>query len=214
MNRINKDRVFCYVDGYNLYYSIRDFAETIDIKLVWCDLFKLAEQFIDSKTQAITRIYYCSAPYKKNNQDERIIKSRKAQALYCKYHRALYGKKFHSIFGEFKDKSVNQDGGNKSTMKLWEEKRTDVNVALRMLDDAHHNKYDQVLLFSGDSDFIPLIEFIYKYKKKITVILPPTKENRPYRKHHENIITSWNGGNLQNACFKPPENMPDPRAIK
>ncbi len=41
-----------------------------------------------------------------------------------------------------------------------EEKRTDVAIAVQMVDDAHHNRCDIQVLISGDSDLVPALERI------------------------------------------------------
>ncbi len=57
-----------------------------------------------------------------------------------------------------------------------EEKKTDVNVAIRMIGDCVEDKTDVVVLVSGDSDMLPPLEFIQqKYpRKKFRVYFPPT----------------------------------------
>lgn len=56
-----------------------------------------------------------------------------------------------------------------------EEKETDVNIALTMLDFAYKDKFDHAFLISNDSDLAPAIHMIRKNfpKKFITTIVPP-----------------------------------------
>ena len=194
-----KERIFCYVDGYNLYHSLRKFSKEFDSKLIWCDLFKLANQFIDEEQQTISRVYYCSSPFTKKESNPRVRDSRKAQAIFCKYHFKEYGKgKFRPIFGKFN--------------KYRKEKQTDVNIALHILDDAHNDNYDGSLLFSGDSDFMPLITFIERYNKKFDIIIPPHSSDKAFDKYAP-LIKSWNGGHIQHARFTPPQYAPAPEDI-
>jgi uncharacterized LabA/DUF88 family protein len=55
-----------------------------------------------------------------------------------------------------------------------EEKRTDVNIAVAMVDDAYQDRCDQFVLVSGDSDLVPAIGIIRSRfpSKKITVYVP------------------------------------------
>jgi len=39
-----------------------------------------------------------------------------------------------------------------------------------MLNDAWENKYDKVILFSGDGDFTPLIKYVKNKNKEVEVI--------------------------------------------
>ncbi|MDR2541342.1 MAG: NYN domain-containing protein [Candidatus Peribacteria bacterium] len=46
--------------------------------------------------------------------------------------------------------------------KTYEEKRTDVNIATRILMDGVNNLYDKAIIITGDSDITPAIEAIKK----------------------------------------------------
>lgn len=55
-----------------------------------------------------------------------------------------------------------------------EEKRTDVNIAVFMLDDAYQDICDHLVVFSGDSDLVPAVNMVRRRfpNKKITVYVP------------------------------------------
>ena len=55
-----------------------------------------------------------------------------------------------------------------------EEKRTDVNIALQMLDDSSHDRADQFIIVSGDSDLVPALEMVKSQwpKKRLVVYVP------------------------------------------
>lgn len=57
----------------------------------------------------------------------------------------------------------------------YEEKRSDVGIAVELLSDCFVDKVDVVHLISGDSDFIPVLEKFYKHfpEKRIKIWLPP-----------------------------------------
>jgi len=46
--------------------------------------------------------------------------------------------------------------------QTYEEKRTDVNIAIKILEDAFLKKYDRAIIMSGDSDIVPSIESVKK----------------------------------------------------
>ncbi len=56
----------------------------------------------------------------------------------------------------------------------FEEKRTDVNIALWMLHDAQRNACDRQILVSGDSDLVPAISMVKDHypEKTIVVYIP------------------------------------------
>jgi hypothetical protein len=50
-----------------------------------------------------------------------------------------------------------------STWQKNEEKRTDVNIAVRLLDDAYDDRFDLAVVISGDSDLVPPIEAVRRW---------------------------------------------------
>jgi uncharacterized LabA/DUF88 family protein len=80
------------------------------------------------------------------------------------------------ILGNFKEKTVecsnpNCPGQPKKVrrFKTKEEKRTDVNIALHMLDDLYQKRCDRFVLISGDSDLVPAIELLSARMSTATV---------------------------------------------
>ncbi|MCL5990945.1 MAG: NYN domain-containing protein [Bacteroidetes bacterium] len=61
--------------------------------------------------------------------------------------------------------------------RTFEEKQTDVNIAVNLIRDVILEKCDVSILISADSDLIPSIEFIreIKPKHKIIVYFPPQR---------------------------------------
>jgi len=64
------------------------------------------------------------------------------------------------ILGRFKNKLVNCGvtacaHANQRWFRIPEEKRTDVNIAESMVDNACQNRCDHLVLISGDSDLVP-----------------------------------------------------------
>lgn len=57
-----------------------------------------------------------------------------------------------------------------------EEKKTDVNISVRMIGDCVLNATDSIVLVSADSDLVPPLEFIQRHypKKRIKVYFPPS----------------------------------------
>jgi len=55
-----------------------------------------------------------------------------------------------------------------------EEKRTDVNIAVSMVDDAYQNACDNIVLISGDSDLVPAVATVRSRfpARKITLYVP------------------------------------------
>ncbi len=69
------------------------------------------------------------------------------------------------VFGNFKRKRIRCTHsqctyqGNRF-FETREEKHTDVNIAVYMLDDAYQEACDQIVLVSGDSDLVPAVKIV------------------------------------------------------
>jgi uncharacterized LabA/DUF88 family protein len=91
------------------------------------------------------------------------------------------------VLGKFKRKRVKcGDLSCTSTgsrfFETVEEKRTDVNIAVSMLDDAYQDNCDQFILISGDSDLVPGVSTIRKRfpLKRTMVYVPHISVTRGY----------------------------------
>jgi uncharacterized LabA/DUF88 family protein len=78
------------------------------------------------------------------------------------------------FLGKFLEKSINYNG---QQIRTFEEKETDVHIAVQMIRDIVLDHCDISVLISADSDLIPPINFIneLKPKHKIFVYFPPSR---------------------------------------
>ena len=155
------ERIICFVDGFNLYHALHNLRLP---HLKWLDLQLLFTRLTRSKSQVITQILFFSAyPTWKPGSYHR-------HKLYVK---ALLSHGVTPILGQLKQKP-------KKCLKCqaeWvshEEKETDVNLALAMLDLAYKDRYDHAFLLSRDSDLVPAVRKVKQNfpNKKITVFSP------------------------------------------
>jgi len=100
-----------------------------------------------------------------------------------KYIQALNNSGVKSIFGQFKrfDKKC-KNCNFKTTIPT--EKKTDVNLAVRMIEAAFKDKFDKAFLVSGDTDQAPIVASIKGLfpQKTIGVISPMGRENGALRR--------------------------------
>jgi len=163
-----KERVTFYIDGFNLYYSLKRMkALDSDWNITyWIDFVKLFQHFIGD-TQVLQRVLYFTAP------PLRVQKSNR-QSLLLEANKLLNGDRFEVIKGMFYEKDYVCPVCNAVSL-IPEEKRTDVNISIRMTGDCSLNNTDKLVLVSADSDLVPPLEFIKKYHpdKKINIHFPP-----------------------------------------
>ncbi len=162
-------RVTFYVDGFNFYYGLRTEKRVNKEwkKAYWIDLVKLFEYFLGEDQTLEKVIYFTASPL---NQDK---SSR--QSAFLNANKLINGEKFEVVRGKYLEKKITCPQC-KYTITRPEEKKTDVNLSIRMIADCVKDKSDILVLVSGDSDFIPPVEFIQKnyQDKTVKVYFPPT----------------------------------------
>lgn len=150
-----------FIDGFNFYHALRRLDGS---HLKWVNLRKLMERQT-SKTESIERIYYFSAyadwlPGPRSRHE--------------KYVAALSAVEVDIILGNFKKKDRFCSHCRQTTVG-HEEKETDVNIALCLLNEAYKDTYDRAYIVSRDSDLKPAIAMVRSQfpKKEVIVVAPP-----------------------------------------
>ena len=161
------DRVITYIDGFNLYYGLREGGFN---RFYWLDLQMLSLQLLRNQ-QKLAEVKYFTARVS-DPADKRKRQTNYLEALQT--HCAI--KPFE---GQFLAKPVECHGCG----RRWpdhEEKMTDVNVATEMLTDAFQKRFDTALLISGDSDLVPPIRAIRKHfpALRVVVAFPPKRYSK------------------------------------
>ena len=155
-------RIQCFIDGFNLYHAVDNLKRP---HLKWLNLRKLIEGFTDPALQEVQSIFYFSA-FATWRPD--------AHRRHQQYVEALKTVSVTPIMGRFKEKDV-YCRSCKTPYKTHEEKETDVNVALWLVNEAYKNNFDEAFIVSRDSDLTPAIRMVLTEfpHKKIKVISPP-----------------------------------------
>lgn len=162
-------RVTFYIDGFNFYFGIKR-ARNIDKnwgKCYWIDVVKLCESFL-GKNQTLEKVVYFTASPMNPSKNSR-------QSSFLNANKLINGEKFEIVRGQYMEKCFPCPFCN-ATISKPEEKKTDVNISVRMLADCVEDKTDTVALVSADSDLIPPLDYIQRLypQKNIKVYFPPT----------------------------------------
>lgn len=204
-----------YIDGYNLYYGLLRHTA-----FKWLDVLKLFQNIvkIQNPSSKIIKIKYFTAPVKANFSSHG-QESVTAQNLYHRALKYIYGDSIDIIYGYHTvekgyppryQKPINKD----DRVEIWkfEEKQTDVNIALHMYRDAVNETCTQQILVSNDSDLELPLKLISSDKADIILglIIPrpkPTgsKHSRPPNKSLSKYV-NWTRAHIldeecQNAQF-------------
>lgn len=154
-------RVIVYVDGFNLYHSIDAFSKR-KLKLdgvgqehlKWLSLKLLAEQLIQTRSEQVVQVRYFSAiaEHLKSTRPDKVQR-------HLVYERALKATGVNCTMGTFKKKQV-WCKVCEAYRPSREEKETDVNLAIALLDDAYQDLNDAFFIISTDTDFAPAIQLV------------------------------------------------------
>lgn len=172
-----KPRTVVYVDGFNLYYGA-----VKGTSWKWLDLAKLFGMI--RPADDIQSIRYFTAMVNGPTKPNQEI-----------YLRAIATTPLvEVILGNFKRKRVQCKVAactyaGKKLFETQEEKRTDVNIAIYMLDDAYQDKCDKFVLVSGDSDLVPAARMIrHRFPEKQIIVYVPAQH--PARSHAVELRSS------------------------
>jgi len=127
----------------------------------------LFSQFL-SPDQTLDKVVYFTASPLNQGKNNR-------QGAFLNANKLLNGSKFEVVRGKYLQKII-ECPNCKYAISRPEEKKTDVNLAIRMIGDCVKDKTDIIVLVSGDSDLLPPLEFIRQNypQKKIRVYFPPS----------------------------------------
>ncbi|MDR2116059.1 MAG: NYN domain-containing protein, partial [Planctomycetaceae bacterium] len=187
------ERVIAYIDGYNLYYGIK---EGFSGRYKWLDLVRLSNLFL-TKSQRLEKVKYFTADISSNNPKmarQKIF----LNALECHCGDMLEITKGHYLKKEIHCTTYQHTREKKrilpqcinyynkccnGILNIPEEKKTDVNIATSILMDCFQNHFDTVFLISADSDLVPPLQAIKLLtpQKKIVVLFPPSRGSSELR---------------------------------
>jgi hypothetical protein len=168
-------RVIVYIDGFNLYFGLRESEWRC---YYWLDFPSLAGCIIkglDHPVLVTTKYFTAriSAP-----ESKRLRQSNYIEVLGWRGNIEFY-------YGNYRDKSFNCSNDKcKRPNFIPNEKQTDVNIAVQLLVDAYEDAFDTAILISGDSDLVPPIREIKRLfpKKKVLACFPPLRRSKELRR--------------------------------
>jgi len=172
------NRVITYIDGFNLYFGLREKGWH---RFYWLNVQLLARNLLKFNQELVMTKYFTAriigSPDKEKRQSTFIEALETVPNLEIIYGKYQLNPRECTHCG-FKDQVPN-------------EKMADVNIAVEMLSDAVKDKFDTALLLSADSDLAPLIRAIKNTfsQKRVVVVFPPKRDSVELR-------------NIAHACLR------------
>jgi uncharacterized LabA/DUF88 family protein len=160
-------RVVFFIDGFNLFHALDYFPSGSNParfhRFKWISLRRLAMCFLTKRNSLEGVLYFTTLA----TWDPAKV------ARHRLFIRAQENEGVEVVYGEFKRKDKRCLICGK---RFWtyEEKQTDVNIALRLFQNAVLNRYDRAVIVSGDTDLIPAVDAVRSTfpGKALGVLLP------------------------------------------
>ncbi|MGI8598635.1 MAG: NYN domain-containing protein [Chitinophagaceae bacterium] len=162
---VKKERVIAYIDGFNLYFGMREAGFD---KCRWLNVKVLVQSLLQANQELVGIKYFTSRI--SNNPDKQKRQSTYIDALESIDIKIFYG---------------NYQGSSEECKRcghIWrtaKEKMTDVNIATAIIVDAYKDEYDMAMLITGDSDLTPPIKAVHSLfsTKRVFIAFPPKRHN-------------------------------------
>jgi hypothetical protein len=165
--KYNMTRVAAYIDGLNLYHGLK---AGYGRKYHWLDLQALVSSLL-RPGQELREVHYFTA---------RVLGDPGAELRQTVYLEALANGSppLRLVEGRFQDKPRDCLSCGARWI-VYEEKETDVNIAIAMLEGAIRDAYDSAILISGDGDLRPAVAAVKRVRpgKRVIVAFPPRRHS-------------------------------------
>lgn len=173
----DKNKVYAYFDGSNFYHLSKKNFGFSDI-----DFNKLSNSLLKHENEELIKIKYFNSPLNQQEEPEEYAKQlkffeaiKKTPLLEVHLGRLVKRplnkinilckecglRQVNTLYCPNCGKPVDINRTYKST-----EKGTDISIALNLIIDALNNNYETALLFSGDADFAPAMNYLKNFLKK------------------------------------------------
>ncbi len=165
------ERLIVYVDGFNLYHGMH---QRFQRRYLWLDLVALATALRPRSKLVAVRYFTAS-----------VLDDPPAQSRQDTYHNALraaYPELLEIVMGRYTSKPFACRNCG-ATHTRYEEKETDVNIAVRLVADAAQDSADSFLIVSADSDVAPAVRLAQQIRPRafITAAFPPSRASAQLR---------------------------------
>jgi uncharacterized LabA/DUF88 family protein len=174
------ERLMIFIDGSNLYHSLKGYFKRTDI-----DIGKFAKKLLDKRR--LVRIYYYNAVVGRREEPERY---RDQQAFFASVSAIPY---CELRLGRL----VYVNWPNAPPY----EKGVDIQLTTDLLSHSFKNNYDVAVLVAGDSDYVGALQAVKDNGKNIEVALfGKERTSRPLREVADKVITI--DGRFLRSCWK------------
>ncbi len=191
-------QVAVYVDGFNLYHAINDLQQPF---LKWLNLQALAKSYLSAADNLVAVVYFTAmltwdpGKYWRHMAYIDALEATGVEVIRSKF---LNDTKYCRAYDRY--------------CKFRDEKQTDVAFAIRILSDIQRGLIERAILLTGDSDQIPLVEFLTANFPAVSVEIAAPPRRLKYARELASKATSFSEiseGRLRSCLL--PRNVEDGR---
>jgi len=193
-------KTFIYLDGFNFYYGA-----VKDTPYKWLDFKKLFSNILSSHNQIVSIKYFTARVTGKLDPNQPI-----RQETYLRGLQA-YIPEIQIYYGHFLSHQVSAPLAHPSKNQRFEqvikteEKGSDVNLAIHLLNDAWLGLYDCAVVVSNDSDLAESMRLVKaQHNKVIGLILPSQRRPSKQLATYADFIKSVRKGTLAKSQLPNP----------
>ena len=161
------ERTIAYVDGYNLYYGLREAGLK---RFYWLNIQAMVRHLLKSGQTLVATKYFTTII--KQPEDRR-----RRQQVFLEALGTLGD--FQIYYGHFLANEVHcHKCGH--VHQAFHEKMTDVNISVELMTDAFQDRFDVALLVSADSDLVGPVKAVRQLfsGKRVVVAFPPDRTSK------------------------------------
>lgn len=174
-----KYKAITYIDGFNLYFGIREQAIKLGTRetpsrrwyrYMWLDLTALSRNLLTPLQRLVNTKYFTAQISTSRAKQQR-------QNTYLDALRTL--KDLNIVLGRFEPNRNECDRCGHPAYHP-QEKKTDVNIATHLICDAIQDRYDTAILVTGDSDLVPSVQAVRRLRpdKRVVIAFPPNRYSK------------------------------------
>ena len=166
-------RTSMFIDGFNLYHGMKAISGRA---YLWLDLESLALSLIKPQQQVLISVLYFTAMIRDDPE------ALKRQDTYLSALEA-FCPRVEVVRGTFQRRKIRCDSCQNRRVS-YEEKETDVSLAVRLVEGAANRDFDTAVLLSGDSDFVPAVAAAKRLHPSLRVVavFPPKRVSDALRR--------------------------------
>jgi len=157
------ERVLGFVDGFNLYFGLKQAGYDT---LLWLDVSRLVGNLCKPHQECMGVRYFTArlnGPGPKHERQKTLLEAYETLKD-CSVHFGVY---------QTNSRTCSACG---APWYQANEKMTDVNIAVEMLSGAFNDEFDTALLISADSDLAPAVQkTVELFKKRVVIAFPPKR---------------------------------------